>query len=357
MENLSSKTISYLRLPLMILVVTIHTNLYQFMNGEWLVKKGDYLGYDFFNYIVVEEIARIAVPLFFVISGYLFFYGKDFDLHVYSYKIKKRIYSLLIPYLIWNILVGIFQYVSQKYLSGITSGARNFIVEYKWYDWFRIFWNYTDGTPICNQFWFIRDLMILVILSPIVYWFIKYTKIYGIIILNILVILGIFPKLSFYTLEPYFFFIGAYFAINKIDIVSFSRRHINYTLLYPILLILSLLVEYHYIQLNIDNYFHKLSIYFGILLAFSIVSKLLESEYISCNKKWTECTFFLYAYHMLTVSLLCKLCIKYIRPDSSYKLIISFIIIDFIIVLGGYYLYHLFKRYMPRITSIMCGSR
>lgn len=73
MKATSSNTISSLRILLIILVITIYTNLYQFMNGISFVKKGDYLSYDLFNYVVTEEIARIAVPLFFVISGYCFF--------------------------------------------------------------------------------------------------------------------------------------------------------------------------------------------------------------------------------------------------------------------------------------------
>lgn len=52
MNTLSSKTISFIRIPLMILVISIHTNLYQFMNGTSFIKKGDYFFYDLFNNII-----------------------------------------------------------------------------------------------------------------------------------------------------------------------------------------------------------------------------------------------------------------------------------------------------------------
>lgn len=275
----------------------------------------------------------------------MFFYNTNFNLKIYKTKLIKRIHSLLIPYIIWNIFIGVFQYISQKYLTGITSGGRSSILDYKWYDWFKIFWNFSDGTPVCNQFWFIRDLMIVVICSPIIYFFIKRTKIYGLILLFLLYIIGLLPKFSFYTVEPYFFFLGAYFSIHKIDIVDFSIQHFkNEMWIYLILLLLSLLVTYQYIPLN-NNYFHKLAIVIGIFMLFSIIRRGIGNEVITIKNKLADSTFFLYAYHMLPISLLCKLWIKYLRPNSSLELIVSFIAIDFIIIFIGYYLYNILKKY------------
>lgn len=336
----------------MILVITIHTNLYQFMHGTSLIKKGDYLLYDLFNNIIAEEIARVAVPLFFVISGYLFFYNTDLNLKSYKTKLIKRFHSLLIPYILWNIFVGIFQYISQKYLNEITSGGKSFILDYKWYEWIKIFWNFTDGTPICNQFWFIRDLMVIVIISPLIYFFIKKTKIYGLLLIFILYLTNSLPKFSFYTVEPYYFFLGAYFSINKIDIVDFSTQYFkNKIWLYSVLLLLSVLISYQYIPLN-NNYFHKLTVLIGIFLSFSIIRNLLANGTIITRNKLADSTFFLYAYHMLPTSLLCKLWIKYLQPNTSFELILSFILIDSIIVIIGYYLYNILRNMMPNFMAI-----
>ena len=341
----------------MILVITIHTNLYQFMHGTSLIKKGDYLLYDLFNNIIAEEIARVAVPLFFVISGYLFFYNTDLNLKSYKTKLIKRFHSLLIPYILWNIFVGIFQYISQKYLNEITSGGKSFILDYKWYEWIKIFWNFTDGTPICNQFWFIRDLMVIVIISPLIYFFIKKTKIYGLLLIFILYLTNSLPKFSFYSVEPYYFFLGAYFSINKIDIVDFSTQYFkNKIWLYSVLLLLSVLISYQYIPLN-NNYFHKLTVLIGIFLSFSIIRNLLANGTIVTRKKLADSTFFLYAYHMLPTSLLCKLWIKYLQPNTSFELILSFILIDSIIVIIGYYLYNILRNMMPNFMAIICGNR
>ncbi len=65
---------------------------------------------------------RCAVPLFFAISGYLFFQGIDKDdTHAYAklwMKIRKRIRTLLIPYLIACLFPAI-SYLVLEYIPGV----------------------------------------------------------------------------------------------------------------------------------------------------------------------------------------------------------------------------------------------
>lgn len=82
-DQLSSKIIDTIRYPLMVLVVMIHTNMYQEN-----IFVGDYPFFDLFFNILVQEFARIAVPLFFVISGYLFFLNYSASFQCYKNKIQ-----------------------------------------------------------------------------------------------------------------------------------------------------------------------------------------------------------------------------------------------------------------------------
>ena len=51
--------------------------------------------------VIGQGIVRIAVPMFFVISGYLFFYKFKPSTEAFISKYKKRFKSLFIPYFIW----------------------------------------------------------------------------------------------------------------------------------------------------------------------------------------------------------------------------------------------------------------
>lgn len=57
-----SKTIMFLRFPLIVAVVFIHTNLADVMiNGRLLVNEGQFPIHDLFRHIITNELARIAV--------------------------------------------------------------------------------------------------------------------------------------------------------------------------------------------------------------------------------------------------------------------------------------------------------
>lgn len=60
-----SKTIMFLRFPLIVAVVFIHTGLEDVMiNGTLLVNEGQFPIYGLLRHILTNELARIAVPLF-----------------------------------------------------------------------------------------------------------------------------------------------------------------------------------------------------------------------------------------------------------------------------------------------------
>ena len=104
-QSVLSNTIDFLRFPLIIAVVFIHCDpAPMVIGGKELVEKNTYPIYSLLRWIVSEEVAKIAVPLFFFISGFLFFYrSPSLTISDYVKKLKKRARTLLIPYILWNI--------------------------------------------------------------------------------------------------------------------------------------------------------------------------------------------------------------------------------------------------------------
>lgn len=58
------------------------------------------------NYWLSDSFVRIAVPLFFILSGFSFF--RNYQVNLYKSKLHKRIKTLVVPYLLWNIIWMIF---------------------------------------------------------------------------------------------------------------------------------------------------------------------------------------------------------------------------------------------------------
>lgn len=85
--NLQSRTLNAVKMLMILFVIFIHMNPTTERCGEVAM---------WWHSIVV-----VAVPVFFIISGYFFFYNvKEFNSFVYVTKLKKRGRTLLIPYLL-----------------------------------------------------------------------------------------------------------------------------------------------------------------------------------------------------------------------------------------------------------------
>lgn len=359
-KSVLSSTITYLRLPLIIAVVFIHTQLGEtIINGEYIAGESIFIIHDILFHIITNEIARIAVPLFFFISGFLFFYRTDtFNFNNYIKKIRKRFRTLLIPYIFWNLAVVLLFLLSQLFLSSLLSGKNKLIVDYSIIDWLNILWDKGDGMPICYQFWFIRDLIVVVLLSPLVYYFIKYIKIYGMILLGILWTFGLWFDVVGFSITSFFFFaLGGWFSINKRDFtIDFNKYRSSSTIIYLILLIVNTIIWYN----NIESlgFVYNIGILVGIVTVISWTAFGLEKNKIKPNTFLAGSSFFVYAYHGMPIALLSKVYMKLTAPFiSEFTMIAGYLIIPFIIVSIGVGIYAILHKYLPRFTAFITGGR
>ena len=102
-----SESINMLRFPLAILVVFVHSFGTDIDVAELhaSVLTG-LVAYDYIRLFFSVVIARSAVPIFFIISGYLLFLKVEkYNKTVYISKLRKRWHSLVIPYFSWIVLL------------------------------------------------------------------------------------------------------------------------------------------------------------------------------------------------------------------------------------------------------------
>lgn len=110
-DELQSQTITWLRFPLALLVIYIHSF------GTPLTNSPDFgmAIYDNVRIFFSHIISRVSVSAFFVMSGFLLFYRVDeFSKNVYINKMKSRFKTILVPYLMWNAIL-ILQVVGFKW--------------------------------------------------------------------------------------------------------------------------------------------------------------------------------------------------------------------------------------------------
>lgn len=304
--------------------------------------------YDSVHYLFRDILARVAVPLFFMFSGYLFFYkSEEFTLDDYKRKLRKRIQTLLIPYLFWNLIIII---------------GRSFSVRFTFTDWIMPFWSDSfpsriDGEgiasyPITAPFWYIRDLMVTILMSPIIYFILKKLHLYIVVILGLLWFTNSWPLITGINITALFFFsLGAYCSIFKIHFAKCLKAHTRLLGVTYLITIIPILI----MQDTDFNPLRRLGILLGMSFTISLAARYISNGKWRTNKFLSESSFFIFAYHMLALRIVRSI----INPSFSTDIMITsqYLILSGFIVLAGLGVYYLLKKWMPKFTALITGGR
>jgi surface polysaccharide O-acyltransferase-like enzyme len=366
--ELQSRTINFLRFPLMLMVVFIHNQHLEIDMQD--VNYFDLSLSDMYSIIVTIghfTLTAIAVPCFFIISGYLFFYKTtNFSKEIYIGKLKKRIFTLFLPYIIWNILS-----ICVKMLFAIKNGEMN-IFEANLYEkgFLSIFWNYsswlnfvTDQTfygPGLLPLWYLRDLILTVIITPFIYYFIQRTKLFGIILIGLLYYFQLGFEILNYNLNQliaavFFFSVGGYFSLNSKNIILEFRKIKNLSFaLSSVFLVLSI----YFFQTEIFRFILPIYIIFGIISIFNLTSVLIENKKFKDNDFLSNASFFIYLSHtILILSISRNILDKIIVTNDFLSLSIKYVLTPFICVSFCIFLYWLLSKYFKRFTFYLTGGK
>lgn len=123
---------------------------------------------------------QIAVPFFFLCSGY-FIAGHMDENGWYGQECKKRVWSLLIPYLFWCILYSVL-IVLIDFASNLMHG-RVAIMDIGIRFWTRTLGLSPFEYPRLWPMWYVRTLMVFVVISPILKRIIKTMGTVGLLVL------------------------------------------------------------------------------------------------------------------------------------------------------------------------------
>ncbi|MBQ6959097.1 MAG: acyltransferase [Bacteroidales bacterium] len=201
-QSIQSRTIDCLRFPMAALVVLLHTAA--------LGVGSSHPVYSTLCIAFGRGICRVAVPCFFLISGYLFFSKLEdqWDTHIWLDKLKKRVRTLLIPYILWNLIAGLAIWGYHWLFARMHGEAYPTLLESIVQS--QGLWDASGGLPFDGPLWFIRYLMIFVLAAPLFWLFIKYLRGWGILVLTL-----VFVTIGFIPEGVVFFAAGAWFRIEK----------------------------------------------------------------------------------------------------------------------------------------------
>lgn len=361
-DELQSKTIAFLRFPLIVGVVLIHCYYKELpIGGVKVPVMDEYPIYKLIADLFSQVLARTAVPLFFLISGYLFFYKRSFSWPMYGSKLRKRAQTLLLPYLFWNgALVGLHLLIELLFPS-VLAGEVKPVLDYGWCDWWDIFWAREPSEPggmpmpINYPLWFIRDLMVLVVFSPLVYAMVRYLRQYALALLGFLWL--IYDGVSSPGLSPtawFFFSLGAFYSVHRRNFVVETRPLLRgAALLYVVLALADLLSK----ELGWNVYVHNVGILVGCVFAISLSAYGLEKALWRTNSFLEGASFFVFASHVIVQIFIYRLILWFFRSSAEWVIIGIYFGVALGAILICLAFYAMLRRFLPRLLSAITGGR
>lgn len=357
-----SSSITLLRFPMAVVILLLHSSFeHEIIEGNSIFYGWSAPLYHHLDYAFVQNFCNIAVPLFFLISGFLFFKEGDFSLDLYKTKLKKRIKSLFIPYLIWNVIICLFYLGVQNMAPSMNSGRNKLILDYSLQDFLMMFWSMSyikEGGmngPMDTPLWFIRDLMVMMLLSPLLYLLIKRLKILFPAFSLLLYVSGLWLGVpGFSSVALAFFTMGAFFAISHYDFAMFANTNIKFfTVSYFLLLISVVIMKDNGMEIS---WIKKALVVIGVFASIGWAAWLSVNHSFKISTFLTGSTFFVFASHCEVLKVLIRLSSRVGIQSDLYYCIMYFIcpLLTLTLVL---FIYRCLLRYIPSVAGILSGGR
>lgn len=365
LDEESSKRITSLRYILAVLVVIIHNNftvegISEYINqglkpiifnqsvfGKWIQL--------FFS----DGLALCAVPLFFLFSAYLQVKKHD----KYKILVLKKINSLVIPYFFWISLYLLYftvgRVIISKLFPSILSNTNESFITWSFKDWIHYIFGYkigTGGNPMAaGQLWFVRDLFIFVILSPL---FIKVIEKLPVLFFSFILLFAILGKTSFDVHLPtalFYYMCGLYWGIydielfKKIDEIKWGE-------------ILALFFFCFIFKFFLDSYFSILLFLhiFTTCVLFLKFSKILisKNKIFFVLEQLSVYSFFLYAIHMpIMHTVVYKIWICLFPMKNTFFCLFEFFGVSLILIIIGTGLGFVIRKFFPKFFGFINGGR
>lgn len=249
----------------------------------------------------VVVFAQVGVPMFFFISAMLFYKSLPAMSKIKD-KLKTRIRSLAIPYILWNIIfVGI--YWTMTHISFIASmmnmppvpsdiaGIMLSIINSKY-----------------TVLWFVKDLIVFSLMSPVFYVMLK-SKIIMVVSICGLVFLNMSYSMEYESIWHWLpvYLLGAYVGYNKLYKITPSEKYQRKIAVGCIMILVGL-----YAIVYLDD---------RRMFLFRFLSPILIWVLYDCfpakwtltkfqEKKWMRGLFFIYCTHFFIINIFQKIIFK-----------------------------------------------
>ena len=333
-----------------VLVVFIHSTTTVFNFNSTVVNNAGFLN-KFLQSLLSDGLARIAVPGFFCISGFLYFTNLEFSVDSFV----KRFNSLILPYFFWSLYSLLFYFVLQQFQFSRSFFATRIIAHYSIAQiMYTILFD-----PLAYQLWFMRDLIFLILCSPFLYWLLKKIPV---LTLNIACLLWILhARLFLFTgLSLLAFLVGGTLNFYSKQFPSEFKK--NAVLVLCVCWCFSCIFRAYLLAVDgislTTDILLDLGIIIGMISVWYLYDLMMNNENVP-SAFWMKIfsnTFFLYAFHEPILTIVRK-ALFYFSDKSSASIFILYWFCPFVVILFSIWVAQVLQKTIPAFYGFITGGR
>ncbi|MCR4629967.1 MAG: acyltransferase [Clostridium sp.] len=299
-----------------------------------------------FEYEYAYSVIRADIPFFLMISGYRFFRG--FELKKLPGKWFRRVRSLLVPYLLWNLLYYAADAAASRIplLSEIT-GRTGIPVTAEEIIRAAVFFTHN---PV---FWFMFQLILLVILAPVIWIFLRSKAGCLVMLAGFAVLWYVWPAVPVLNPDALIYFsLGGMVAVRFRNVTEQAWSIKQLLLGCASLAAAAALYRYYRIvQTPQPIVLYSILVPAGLWLVFN--ERWISEDGI---RPWMKETFFIYAFHFVVVRAVNKTVVR-IFPGNGIVAAILFTVMPLIAVAVCHGLAGFLRKNVPPLYSLLNGGR
>lgn len=356
-----SQTISFARITLIVGLVFLHYD--SFPNARISPFRGLDTTQDQVATFVQSFVLFFffsVVPLLSMISGWLFFSFLSDPSAALLSRIRRRFVSLYLPLVFWNTLflaslLGIY-YVAPHYpllaqmnIDFGTAGPRDYV-------------NAVLGItqhPVGFQFWFVRDLFVTVLVSPLLWMMLTRAPLFGAVVLGGSWLAGHDLWIFFRTDVVFFFYVGGLIRTRSIPVEIGSRATWVFVLVYVALCAARTLAPYAVGDAN--PYVLQVATrgmrLVGVLACWGVFQRVALTSMGAQVARFGGLAFFLHAAHYPLIEEV-KLALWDVLPTHTQAgMLLHYVVSVAVTTTIGIGLGLLLTRFAPRVFSLFNGGR
>jgi len=304
-----------------------------------------------------QGITRVGVPMFFALSGFLFFNSESSTfsafISIWTNKLKRRFFSLLIPYVFWSVFWLLVYWGFQQWSGLQPYFGKPLISDYN----FKMILDRIFINPFPSQLWFVRNLMVMMVFAPLFYLL---NDKFSVLAAGFVIFLFFWRDwiIGGFGTSIFWFSLGAFLALNPRWHVYLGQLKRYWWLFSGGWIALCAGRYFILFQDTFSDYLQSLwyntSIICGLVgiwFGYDVVYKECWSTEILT---FTKVTFFVYVTHYNIIFFITKILNRTVLGRTPLIIYFTSIIMTiFICIISGM----LFKRIMPRCYSFACGGR